>query len=311
MNGKIRTVVASMFAAAFAVVTVGVASAQSGSDEPQSSRHGYVGVVTESSTSTRTLSVKINAGVGSTSTPAAITFLLTDDTRVKTPGARGGVAGGIEVGARVAVLGESGPDGSWTAIQVLVKPTAPTFQPATGSVVGVENGVMTLVLPNGKTKMVEIGNGQKVPEQGEIVTVFAPDATESQRPSRSTGLVRATEVHERLKKFLDETEANGPELPSSIKSHREAVASKLARLLERHAEHRVEILEGVMSRGGFPAQARAGIERALENGKQNRSEAISIADGARGRLGIPKGGVEGKPGQPATPPAQRGQGGGR
>lgn len=306
MNRIRSFALAALAVASVGAATAGVASAQSGSDEDTPTRQGYVGVVTDSSTSTRTLSVRVKASEGGTSSPAVITFQLTDDSRVKIPGAQSKVqvSGALEAGAKVAVLGERMPDGTWTAIQILVKPNKPTLPPATGSVVSVENGVMTLMLPNGKVKMIEIGEGQEAPGPGDVVTAFAPEGSDGERPPKATGLVKASEVHERLKKFLDETEADGPGLSSSARSHRIETAAKLADLIEQHAAHRVQLLEGVLGREGFPEKARTAVENALQKAKTSQSEAGSKADGVRGRLDLPKGG---KAGPGLSPTGRSGQ----
>jgi hypothetical protein len=229
-----------------------------------------VGVVTQSSTSTHTLVVDVKPEAGATSSPASIAFSLTPETRIKTPGApsQANVAGTLTVGARVAVLGERQADGSWKAVQILVKPTSPVASPVTGSVASIENGVLTVVLPNGKTKTIEIGSDVTAPEQGEIVTVFAQGASASDRPPKATGLVRAAGVHDRLKKSVDDIEANTGQSPA-VKKHRNEIAARVADLLERHAEHRVQILHALQSREGLPGKARTGISRAFENAEKN------------------------------------------
>jgi hypothetical protein len=268
-------------------------------------------VVTQSSTSTQTLVVDVKPEAGATSSPASIAFSLTPETRIKTPGApsQANVAGTLDVGARVAVLGEKQADGSWKAVQVLVKPTAPVASPVTGSVVSIENGILTLVLPNGKTKTIEVGSDMPAPGEGEIVTVFAQGASGGDRPPKATGLVRAAEVHDRLKKFLDGVEATTGQSPA-VKKHRDEVAARVADLLERHAEHRVQILKGLQGREGLPEKARAGISRALENAEKNQTEARSKSQDTRGRLGLPKEGANGKADR-TPPPGRPGQAGGK
>lgn len=318
MKGRIA--LATLVAAGLAFATVGIAAAQSGGGDSRSARHGYVGTVTESSTTT--LVVQVKPEEGATSSPATIAFVITGGTRIKTPGAasKTSVGGALEAGAKVAVLGEKREDGSWQAVQVLVKPRSPVTPPVTGAVASIENGVLTLVLPNGKTKTIEVGSDGASLEQGEVVTIFAQDESEGSRPAKAKGLVRASEVHERLAKSLNDVEANRPDLPPAVKQHREEIASKLAGLLEQHANHKVEVLQGLLSREGLPAKARAGIERALQNAQDKQGEARSKADGVRERLGLPKPGQDGKSARPSpqtgkpegTPGSGRsGQGGGR
>ena len=93
---------------------------------------------------------------------------------LKTPGGSNNT-GNFEVGARVVMHARW--DGTqWGAIWVIVKPVKPEFVPVVGPVIGVdENGVITILLLNSKTKKIKGPPADVAPEVGELVPAFIND----------------------------------------------------------------------------------------------------------------------------------------
>ena len=130
-----------------------------------------------------------------------------EDYKLKTPGKT--IAGSFSDGARVVILSQR--DGEeWVAVWVMVKPQKLVNRPVVGTVVGVENGVLTIVQPNGTTSTIELPEGIRAPEAGELVTLFANDTeagegdTKQKRRREAKGLVKASKVRARLERFLEE-----------------------------------------------------------------------------------------------------------
>ena len=130
-----------------------------------------------------------------------------EDYKLKTPGKA--VAGSFADGARVVILSQRDGD-AWVAIRVMVKPQKLVNRPVVGTVVGGENGVLSIIQPDGTTSTVELPEGAQMPETGEVITLFASDtdADEAGRqkkgPPKVKGLVKASKIRDRLEGFLQE-----------------------------------------------------------------------------------------------------------
>ena len=129
-----------------------------------------------------------------------------DDYKLKQPGKK--AAGSFADGAKVVILSQRDGD-DWLAIWVMVKPQKLVNRPVVGTVVGVENGVLSIVEPDGTTSTIELPEGAEVPEAGEVVTLFADeteadDSDNKKKRRKGKGLVKASKVRERLEGFLQE-----------------------------------------------------------------------------------------------------------
>ncbi|MBI4329052.1 MAG: hypothetical protein HY685_04205 [Chloroflexi bacterium] len=263
---------------------LGVAYAQG--EEEGARRAGLVGIVSSYNAVTGALGLDVKGGPKE----ACSAITVTGDTKVKTPGesAATAVAGTLEAGAKVAVLVERLPDGSCTAIQVVVKPVAPTSPAVIGTVVSVENGLLTITRPDGTTKTIQLPPGVTPPAVGEVVTAFArpPRGGERGAPPTLTGLVRAEEVHQRLRAFLQTLASEQSTLPEKAAQALDRRLTHIAALLDNHLSHRLAILQQASEKKDLPAQARAGIQKAIEKAHQDRDEAQGKApEGRPGRRG--------------------------
>ncbi|MCH7606057.1 MAG: hypothetical protein IH962_02775 [Chloroflexi bacterium] len=215
---------------------------------------------------------------------------LPDGLEPKTPG-RPGVAGTFTDGARVVILVRKIGAEEWEAIRVLVKPTKLTAPPLTGSVVSIEDGILTIMRPNGTTKTVNIGRGGPKLEIGEVVTAFAGDANgeggqDADGPPMAKGLVKASKVRERLEGFLDKLTAEDGKKTNKGTAKRAQRVADLASILETHANKHVNLLQK-LTEGNLPPQALAGMQRALDNAQRGRSQAKLKAAEARTKSGLP------------------------
>ena len=184
--------------------------------------------------------------------------------------------GTLEVGARVVIHARW--DGTrWVAIWVMVKPVKPRFVPVVGPVTSIdENGVITILLPNGKTKKIKGPKGDAAPEVGEVVTAFinddeAEDGDENGsdgKPANARGLVKASKIADRIQAFL-----------------------------EKHSAKHVSIINKLSKVQGFGANSAAKIQKALEKAQAGRAKGNAIAENAKGKSGLGKGNGAGKKGR--------------
>ena len=92
----------------------------------------------------------------------------------------------------------------------MVKPQKLVNRPVVGTVVGVENGVLTIVQLDGTTSTIELPEGVEAPDASEVITLFANDAEagggdpKNNGRSKAMGLVKASKVRARLEGFLQE-----------------------------------------------------------------------------------------------------------
>lgn len=174
-----------------------------------------------------------------------------DSDFVRTPG--GPRKGTLTEGARVVVLGQETDGGEWEAVWILVKPVKP---PPTirGVVVEVDGNEVTIETPKGDKKTVTLPEHARGVAHGEVVTVFEGDE------GKAKGLVRAEEVKNRLKGFLDDAEQGVDESDGDDddkgKNHDKA-AAHLARIdafLEGFNNRRAQLIDGVI--GGAPQRVK-------------------------------------------------------
>ena len=219
----------------------------------------------------------------------------------KTPG--GPRKGIFEGGARVVVR-VRWTDGMWIVEKGLVKPVKPIFTPSVGVVVNQEKGKLTLRLPNGKKLKIKISDQGKPSELGEVVTVFTAQADVDNGPlEKATGLVRASEVRQRLERFLEDVNESPGQISEKSRKARSKRVANLAVALDDHSAKHVAILEGLADQEDLLPQTNVAIGRALKNSKLRREKALKIAADARERAGPPEG--RGKPdstgkGKPAS-----------
>ena len=222
------------------------------------------------------------------------TIALPEEYRLKQPGKPGKNQGDFVDGARVAVLAQLLEDESWEAVQVLVKPLGHGSHVVTGAVVGTEDGVVTILLPNGKTKRVKLPAGAGAPQEGEVVTTLVegpPDTDgegeeEEGPPAQATGMVRAAEVRERLQRHLDELTVEEGDLPEGKAQARAKRVQRLSELLESHGERHLGILDNALSREKNE-KARAAIQNARGRAEEGRQKSQATIERARGRAGLP------------------------
>ena len=226
-------------------------------------------------------------------TNEAVTIAL-GEHQVRTPGGPRN-RGTFEEDARVVVHARW--DGSqWVAIWVIVMPVRPSFVPAVGPVVSVdEGGTITILLPNGKTKRIKGPKGADAPDVGEVVTAFVNDdgSDEDGEPPVATGLVRASKIADRIQSFLEKLAARDANLPQAAIDARERLVNNLAAILEGHAGQRLSIIHRLKTHGTSTGAA-IRIQRALEDAEASQAKGHSIAEDAKGKSRGPGSGRSGK-----------------
>ena len=256
--------------------SIGVAYAQ---EAEEGTRRGFVGTV--SSYSGSTLVIEVVDQAAATSTLITITNVTEDKIKVPGQPAATDVAGALEPGSKVAVLAQK-VDDTWEAVQVIVKPTAPTFPPVVGAVVSVEDGVLQIMLPNGEIKTIQLPPQASAPGIGEVVTAFSRGTggeDDGDGPPVVTGLVRASQVSNRLIAFIDEATTDTA-----------GTLDDLADLVVSHAAHREEMLTQILAKPNLPDQAKAGITNALAKAQAGRQRAQESATRARAKAEKARGG---------------------
>jgi hypothetical protein len=177
--------------------------------EERSKRRAFVGVVDGEPDAT--------VDVIRNGTNELVTIRL-EDYKLKTPGKK--AAGSFADGARVVILSQR--DGEeWVAIWVMVKPQKLVNRPVVGTVVGVENGVLSIIKPDGTTDTIELPEGTEPPETGEVITLFASDGdAEGEKKGRrkAKGLVKASKIRDRLEGFLQELTTDETGVPENAPS---------------------------------------------------------------------------------------------
>ena len=262
-------------------------------------REGYAGLISGLATTTvGTSTVVTGVTLTKNGTNELIDISIGSDAQVKLPGgpnAWGSLEEAIAGGAEVVILSREGEDGNY-AIFVLVKPKRPSHLLLVGTAIGTEDGVITLVLPNGKTKKVRKPEGDDDPEDGEVLTVVVEntgdgdgdgegDADADGEVAEATGLVKASKVAERIQSFLEKLAAKDAELPQAAIDARQRLVSNLAAVLERHSAEHVSIIEKASKAQGLGSGAAAGIQRALEKAQAGHAKGKAVADDAKSKVG--------------------------
>jgi hypothetical protein len=286
-NKFIKSLAAIGISTGIALTAVAGASAQEAPEADEAIRKGYAGVVESYDGSSLIIKVKrIDA-----SSPA---LMITDDTEIKTPGPER-IAGTLEEGARVGVLAIEREDGTWEALQILVKPLAPSVEAVSGAVVSRDGNILTIEMPNGEIKEIELGSDQDAPEPGDVVTAFAKKAERADGRPQVTGLEKADKVRERLQGFLEQVSEDRPESPAAVAEARLAIAERMSDLLERHTQRHAELLQRVVDNDRMPEAARERVRTALENARTHIETSRERIDAAqnriqdvRERLGLPE-----------------------
>lgn len=187
-------------------------------------------------------------------------------------------------GARVGVLAIENADGTWEALQILVKPIAPSVAAVSGAVVSREGNVLTIEMPNGEIKEIVLGADQEVPKPGDVITAFAKKSERAGERPTVTGLEKADKVRERIQGFLDQVSQELPDAPPAVADAREAMTERLSNLLERHAD----TLQRVVDNDRMPEAARERIRTSLESARARIQTAHERIQQARERLGLPE-----------------------
>ena len=172
----------------------------------------------------------------------------------------------------------------------------PTFTPIVGTAIGTEDGVTTIVLPNGKTKKIKKPKGEEDPEDGEVVTVFVEDTGDGQgegdgegddgEPAQATGLVKASKIADRIQSFLAKLAEKDGSLPQAAVDARQRLVSNLAAVLEAHSAQHVSVIEKASKAQGLGSGTAAGIQRALEKAQAGQAMGKSISDDAKSKVGL-------------------------
>ena len=186
---------------------------------------------------------------------------------IRTPG--GPRAGTAKNDAKVVVLANNTGGGVWTAISILVKPVAPPYT-SHGLVMAVDGVEVTIETLDGDTETVTLPEGAGGVTTGEVITVFRGNS------GKAKGLVRAEEVKNRLKRFLDDAEEDVDEPEEDVdgkgnKHDRAAAhAEKIANFLERFSQRQTRLLDRVMDRA--PERVRVRLAQVRERIQAQRGK---------------------------------------
>ena len=264
---------------------------------PGEKKKGFAGLISSFATTTvGTTTVVTEVTLNKNGTNELIDISIGSDVQVKLPGgpnAWGSLEQAIAAGAEVVILSREGEEGN-DAIFVLVKPKRPSHLLLNGTVIGTEDGVITLALPNGKTKKVRKPKGEEDPEDGEVLTVIVENTGDGEddgedgdgEVAETTGLVKASQVAERIQSFLEKLAAKDANLPQAAIDARQRLVANLAVVLERHSAQHVSILEKVSKAQGLGSGAAAGIQRALERAQAGQAKGNAIAADAKSKVGL-------------------------
>jgi len=180
--------------------------------------------------------------------------------------------------AEVVVLGQE-TDGGWEAVWILVKPVKPDV-PLQGVVVAVDGDEITVESPDGNTETVTLPEDAGDVAPGEVVTVFRGNS------DHAKGMVRAEEVKNRLKNFLDDAELDVDELGEDEEGNKRdkaaAHAERIANYLERFNERQTRLLDRAIGRAS--ARAKAKLEQVRERNKLQRAEHLETIGRIRAKL---------------------------
>ena len=209
----------------------------------------------------------------------------------------GGGRAQFQDGAQVAVL----VNDEFTAVQILVKPSRPSILPFSGAVTKVEDGMLTVVRPNGETMTIRVPSGERAPRAGAVVMGFARASDNRGAPPVSTGLTTAAEMRSRLEGFLEKannapnprSEQTGPnprseQAGASPRSEQRGTSAqersaRLAQILADHTARQVAILQGVLDldKDNLSDKARDAVTRAHSTASVGLQRAMEVAVLAR------------------------------
>ena len=145
------------------------------------------------------------------------------------------------------VLAQQTDEEGWEAIFILVKPIKPNL-PLHGVVVAVDGDEVTIESLHGDKKTVTLPEHARGVAHGDVITVFRGNS------GKAKGVVRAEEVRNRLKNFLNhaEEDVDEPEEDGEGKGNKHdraaAHAERIADFLARFSERRTRLLDRVMDR---------------------------------------------------------------
>jgi hypothetical protein len=213
----------------------------------------------------------------------SLTFIVDDATTIKTPGPES-IAGILEESARVGILATDDGKGGWQATQILVKPTEPTVEALNGVVLSRDGSVMTVELPNGDTRELELQPGDEILEPGDVITAFARKSGRAGGRPQVTGLAKADSVRERIQDFMNQTFEGRPDDPAAVADAREKLAEQLSLLLERHTERHTELIQRVLGNDNLTDDKRRRIQTALESAQERMETARQRIQTARDRI---------------------------
>ena len=232
-------------------------------------RRAFVGVVDGEPGDTVTVIQKGNRG--------SVTIAL-GSHKVKTPG--GPVASAFGDGAQVVVQARH-DNGNWIAVRVLVKPVKPTLTPVNGTIIAVDDGVITVMQANGATHEIELDQGATPPKIGDMVTGFAGANGDNKATGRSLnakGLVKASKIRERLEGFLQDLTAEQSGVLQGVDETKVTAAQEKANAAREKAEAARAEADAALAK----AEAAQGAEAA--DLKEQAADAVEEADEAEAEL---------------------------
>ncbi len=242
-----------------------------------------------------TLKLQTSEGDAEVEIGLSETFAVTADGRVDSPIFKfpgGDRAGTFTDGAKVVVLAQGfededdpfsnrGDEEEWQAVWILIKPVKPNV-PVHGVVVAVDGDEVTVETADGEKKTVTLPQHARGVGPGEVITVFRGNS------GKVKGLVRASDVKNRLKKFLDdaEEEVDEPEEDEAERASKhdkeEARAERIAAFLARFSERQTRLIDRVMDRA--PERVRVKLQRVRERIQAQRQEHVEAIERIRAKL---------------------------
>lgn len=238
----------------------------------------------------------------------SVTIIVDIGTVILAPGAEG-VAGELEAGAQVAVLVELAPESVPRAIEIVVKPVSELNQPVTGAVADFQDGVITILRPDGTLIMVTRPANAPPFETGQVVTVFArraggPDGS----PVIGSGMMTADQVRDRLRDQLRTMMDDDADRTQTQDRLRTQLLTRLAAALETHEQTRLRLLEQLKTHTkGVPVAAQLAVQSRLQSATQAQAQVSAEVQAAIQKAnelgpGGPPAGTPGQGGSPTTTP---------
>ena len=181
--------------------------------------------------------------------------------RVKQPPTGAADAAALIDGLAVAILLEQVEDGSWIAVQAMIRPDRPFLEHLSGAVVSREGNVITIVDATGREHTVELPEqAASAIEIGETLTAIADRRREgASTPASGRGVVTGDEIWERLQGHVEWIRARAERGEVEASKAEQRIANALARL-ETNQERVAAVMQRAIER--VPEQARARLESA-------------------------------------------------